>query len=53
MNYTRHVCTLLNAFLMVIWNIVAEFQDFDIFVTFYEMVNLSSAHACRLESIND
>ena len=42
---TSHVCTYLNAFHTLISNIVLKFQIFEIF-------DLSSAYACRVESVN-
>ena len=49
---TWHVCTYLNAFIMMISNIVMKFNNFDIFFTFCEMFDPSlSAHACRLVSV--
>ena len=50
---TRHVGTHLNAFLMVIPNMVMKFHNFDIFTKFVKFLTyLSSAIACRVESIN-
>ena len=42
---TRHVGTHLNAFLMVISNIVMKLYNFDIFGNNYEILDLLSAHA--------
>ena len=36
--YYRHICTYLNAFLMVIQNIVTKFQKFDIFDHFVTLL---------------
>ena len=47
-----HVCTYLNAFLMVIPDIVTKFHNVDIFCNFCEICYLSSAHACHVESVN-
>ena len=49
---TRHVCTYLNAVLMVIPNIVNKFQNIEFFEILWLFFNMSSAHACRVESIN-
>ena len=38
---------------MVIRNIVTKFQNFETFETFGDIFNLLSAHACRVESINN
>ena len=46
---TRHVCTLLKAFLMVIPNMVMKFLNFEIIWTFCNILYyMSSAHACRM-----
>ena len=45
---TRHVCTHLIAFSMVIPIIVMKFNNCDIFWYFFDILNLSSAHVCRV-----
>ena len=37
---------------MVIPNMVTKFQIVYIFWTFFEILDLSSAHACRMEIVN-
>ena len=49
---TRHVGTYLNVFLMVIPNMDMKFQNVDIFDRICQILNLSSALACRMESVN-
>ena len=50
---TRHVCTYLNAFRKVIPNMIMKFQNVDICWQFCEILDLSSAHACRVVSVMD
>ena len=49
---SRHVCTYLNVFPVVIQNIVMKFNYLVIFWTFCELLDLSSAHACRAQNVN-
>ena len=48
---TRHVCTLLNVFLTVIPNMGMKFHNFEIVYQICYIFDLSSALACRMESI--
>ena len=48
---TRHVCTCLNAFIMVNPNRVTKLKTITIFDKFGTNLNLSSAHACHVESV--
>ena len=48
---TRHVCTNLNAFPMLIPTMVMEFNNLDICWHFCELLDLSSAHTCRVEKL--
>ena len=47
-----HVGTYLDAFFIVVSNIVMKFHNFDIFHKFDYIFDMSSALACRMESIN-
>ena len=44
-----YVCTLLNAFLMVITNMDMKFPIFDIFYKNCYIINMTSAFACRMD----
>ena len=47
---TRYIGTYLNAFLMVIPNMVMKFNNFDLFYQICTHFDLSSALACRVLS---
>ena len=44
--------TYLNAFFMVIPNILMKFNNFEVVWQFCDIFDLSSAHACRVVSVN-
>ena len=51
LNQTRHVGTYLNAFFMVIPNMVMKFKTVEIVHTICQFFDLSSALACRMLSV--
>ena len=48
-----HVCTHLNAFLMVIPNMVMKFYNFEIVHNFCKILHVSYALASRIVSVKD
>ena len=48
---TRHICTYLNEFFIVVPNMVMKFHNFDIFYKLCLLFDLSSAHARRIVSV--